>query len=92
MCNRQPVRTRPVDHDRRVGPPSNAGEVRTRRIHGVRRSAACEAFGDEGPTPHGPTALPLPQTTKKAPDESGAFFVLCARGDLNPHALAGTGT
>lgn len=23
---------------------------------------------------------------------SGAFFVLCAEGDLNPHALAGTAT
>ncbi len=32
-------------------------------------------------------AVRLPtQTTKKAPDESGAFFILCARGDLNPHA------
>ncbi len=52
----------------------------------VGESQGCALAEQAGFHPDEFEALPLPDKAKKAPDESGAFFVLCARGDLNPHA------
>jgi hypothetical protein len=35
---------------------------------------------------------PLAQEMRKTPEKQGVFLISCARGELNPHALSGTGT